>query len=128
MKEALEEWAASYFSYRKAVLKEPYEVEHRQGLRLRYKERIEEIFCCNKLVPQKGARGDIIVTLNSKENIERLFEHWREFCESGMRIYFVNPNLPNQKWAITPHIHDMVCEKSTLKRSLKSMAEQVPFV
>ena len=98
---------------------EPYDVVEKP-LHLKHKHRKEEVFCEEKL--SKPKKPGIVVTLNTRANLDFIIKHWKDFCIDGLKVYFVDLSGPNRKWVVTPAIHNRICEKSNLKKSLTSMS------
>ena len=68
-----------------------------------------------------------IITLNNNANVEFMINNWNEFHKFiSLSVYFINPFSKLDKvWVIVPHVHDKICESSSLSTGLKSMAEMV---
>lgn len=62
-----------------------------------------------------------VVCLNSKDNVHFLVKNW-DFLKAvqGLCFYFVNPKN-NTKWVLYPKTHDLVTEKSSLKKGLEAL-------
>lgn len=68
-----------------------------------------------------------IVTLSNEENIRAVHSVWDTLAASqNLLIIFANPfSSLEEKWALRPHLHNRVCDRSSLLQGLKAMAELV---
>lgn len=68
-----------------------------------------------------------IVLYNIQENVDSIINNWESLKDHKMlKLYFVNPfQLHDNKWIISPHIHDRISDESSLKRGLVSLFEGV---
>ena len=123
MSKRLREWAKHYFTFRKAFFNANYQIqESNEGLVLKHANHEERVVCVEQLGELNKIEGNVIVTINTDENIDYLAENWELFLIPDLRIIFVNLSLPNSKWIIVPFIHNKVCDKSNIKRSLKALS------
>jgi hypothetical protein len=70
----------------------------------------------------------IIITLNTKKNVNYLVDHFEEFAKNEtLRIIFANPNI-NETWQIHPFRHARLLKmmEANLKQSIMSLFEPVP--
>ncbi len=64
-----------------------------------------------------------IVTLNTRENIETLLEHWgRASKNPNLAFCFVNLETKSQ-WSVYPYTHNLIADPSKLRQGLFSLAE-----
>jgi hypothetical protein len=65
----------------------------------------------------------VIVTANTKENVEFLITNWAELAKyPHLSIYFVNPNSSlDTRWVIFPATHDKITERKALRKGLESL-------
>ncbi len=120
--ERLSQWAKDYFTYLKSAMGKAYEILEVNGrLELRHADYSEEIICMEKLKKPTKANHQIIITMNTKQNLSTLIKDWKSFCIPNLKLYFVNPSKPLLKLVLSPFVHDKVCEPKNLARSLKSM-------
>jgi len=65
----------------------------------------------------------IIVTTNTKENMEFVISHWAELVKyPHLAVYFVNPNSSlDTRWVIFPATHDKITERKTLRKGIESL-------
>jgi hypothetical protein len=75
-------------------------------------------------VPDKLDGKTLIVTLNTKKNMQFLIGNWPEFSRHAhLTIIFVNPEK-NEKWFIIPHTHSMIADPN-VELGIRSLAENV---
>lgn len=68
----------------------------------------------------------VIVTMNTKDNLNILITAWQKLLVPKLSIVFVNPDSVGEKqWTVYPAVHDRVTEKESLRRGLESMAAMV---
>jgi len=65
----------------------------------------------------------VLVTTNTKENMEFLISHWDEAVQfPHLSIYFVNPNSSlDKRWVIFPATHDRITERNALRKGIESL-------
>ncbi len=96
--------------------------------RVQYKDRSFSVFGMHPLNLQKD-RGATIVCFNTSENFKFLVDNWQEFVEEKIIMIFINPKSKiDDKWTVSCHTHNLVCDKSNLKQGLKSMSEAVDLL
>jgi hypothetical protein len=78
---------------------------------------------------EKVGQGHIsVICLNKKPNIDFLAKNWDKLISNPTLCFiFANPDI-NQRWIIIPKTHDLVTERSALKRGLKSLFDSVEEV
>ena len=69
----------------------------------------------------------LVVTLSNEENIQSVYRMWDTLAASqNLLIIFANPfSSLEDKWMLMPHLHNRVCDRSSLLQGLKAMAELV---
>lgn len=72
------------------------------------------------------AQYDIIVCLNTEENVHVLVQHWKEFVRNNPLIVFAHPSS-NDKWLLKPAMHARVADDESLEQGLLSMAGAISF-
>ena len=79
------------------------------------------------LLVADAKKSVVIVTLSNEDNFKATQARWRELCVSPhVLMVFVNPkSFGDDKWILKPHLHDKVCDRSSLIRGLRGMAELV---
>ena len=66
-----------------------------------------------------------IVCLNKLENLNFMIKVWEKLIPNKtLSFVFVNAK-ENQKWAVTPYIHDKISDKNSLKAGLRSLFESI---
>jgi hypothetical protein len=65
----------------------------------------------------------VLVTANTRANLEFLVTHWAEFvAHTHLSVYFVNPNSAlDKRWVIFPATHDSITERKALRKGLESL-------
>ena len=117
----LKEWASTYYKFRKSFGK--FKLIEGKTLILEYKDKKEEVICNKDLSKVKLKPNEITVTNNSLKNQEFLIKNWTKFLIEDLRIIFVNLET-NFKWMIHPYIHDRVCEKKHIEKSIFSISNE----
>lgn len=69
----------------------------------------------------------VIVTANTKENVEFLIANWDVLVKQPhLCIYFVNPNSATDKrWIIFPATHERITERKALRKGIESLFSTV---
>jgi hypothetical protein len=68
----------------------------------------------------------LVVTRNTKENLEFVIKHWTKLAENPrLKMIFVNVGR-DEKWILVPQSHARVAEPESLQLGLQAMFEQVP--
>ncbi len=133
-------WTVDFVKNNDAISKKIEKIERGKGgfdLHVKYKDK-EQYFI---ILPKIEGIGAImekinidayfsIVTLNSKENLDAVLKDWKCLCGfKFLSIIFINPfSEDDKKWAISPYIHDRVCDESSLGLGLKAMFETVDAI
>ena len=68
-----------------------------------------------------------VITLNNLSNIDFVVRNWKKLTDFRyLSIYFINPfsNL-DKAWTLFPHVHEKICDKTSLEKGLKSMSEMI---
>ncbi|MBW2975913.1 hypothetical protein KY347_00545 [Candidatus Woesearchaeota archaeon] len=131
----LAEWGIRFLENKDAVKKEITGIEKNNGecdFVVHYKEKARHFIVMPLLEANifNRIRADEyvgIITLNNEANIKFAASEWKRLSSlEFLIVYFVNPFSGSGKvWAISPHIHDKICDKSSLELGLNSMAEMV---
>ncbi|HLD87478.1 MAG TPA: hypothetical protein VJB12_05445 [Candidatus Nanoarchaeia archaeon] len=133
---AIQDWIFSFLKSRDAFFRKIATIDSKEdGIHIRYKDgkeqkaialpdfsRAQEIL--------RGVREDqpfMIVALNNRKNREALASLWRFFASfKGLTLYFINPySAQEKKWVIMPHVHNKVCDQSSLMQGFASLSELV---
>ena len=130
----LVEWSIRFLQNKDSIRKEIINIEKNQqnAFAIHYKDKIKYFFIAAIL--DNGVFNNLnmdsfigIFTLNNPSNIRFVVTEWKKLKEfKFLSIFFINPLSSTEKvWAISPYIHDRICDKSSLELGLKSMAEMV---
>mgnify|MGYP001606786807 CR=1 FL=1 len=85
----------------------------------------ETIVKIKSLEKEHNANKVTLVVYNNKSNFELLVTHWEELVSMPtLIVVFSNPKT-NDKWMISPHVHNKIADSGSLKQGLKSMFETV---
>ena len=108
----LREWTQHYIKFQDCMKKQirtltetesGFIVEEKKGKK---KYIVQEVLALDPSMKDKT----FVVTLNTKENIAHLKQHWDEVASNQqLTIYFVNPNT-NEKWHVQPYFHSKITE------------------
>jgi hypothetical protein len=79
------------------------------------------------LAPFRYEQHIAIVTLNNRQNRQKLTELWNFLVQFKLlTIYFVNPfSNGEKKWVLMPHMHAKVCDDASLTTGFNSLSELV---
>lgn len=124
---SMKEWAISYFKHRDLFERKIAKIEEESGmLVINNKDGTKKQCVVQQEVSCVDA--DIIVTANTKQNLDYLLAHWDKFvAKEGQKIIFANPKT-NEKWIIVPSNHARVAEKESLRAGLETMFSEVTEV
>jgi hypothetical protein len=134
MDQFLIKWTIRFLENRDSIRKEIVKIENSEnGFLVERRDKPVQKFIVEKKLSSDLFSGlklnehFCVVTLNNAKNIKFVAEHWNRLAGSNfLKIYFINPFSSMDKvWIINPHIHDKICDKSSLLVGLKSMAESV---
>ena len=123
----LYEWTKHFIKYKDVIsrrikttkfLDTTIHIEEKTGIKkiyLVYENLEEGIKASSKLKDEKG----IIVTLNTKTNVDVLRDNWKEILkkDQDITILFAHPGT-NEKWMIHPETHAKINEERKLNESL----------
>ena len=127
-------WCIRFLQNKDSLRKEIISIEKNQqnAFIIHYKDKVKYFFIAtilnNDIFNNLNMDGFIgIFTLNNPSNIRFVVTEWKKLTEfKFLSIFFINPISTAEKaWAISPYIHDRICDKSSLELGLKSMAEMV---
>jgi len=66
-----------------------------------------------------------LVLYNNKVNLDSLLKYWKTLSErTNLTIIFANPRA-NEKWVISPNVHNKIADPETLEQGIKTMFEGV---
>jgi len=71
-----------------------------------------------------------VFTLNNGPNTKFIIDNWKKLIGfSSLSLFFANPfSTLDKVWIINPYIHDKICDVSSLRTGLKSMASMVEII
>src|SRR3989338_310497 len=128
------DWCIRFLQNKDSIRKEIINIEKTQqnAFAIHYKDKAKYFFIAailnNDVFNNLKTDSFIgIFTLNNPLNIRFIVTEWKKLIEfKFLSIFFINPfSAADKVWAISPYIHDKVCDKSSLELGLKSMAEMV---
>lgn len=122
----LTEWLKIYLKHRDAFTKNIVEIRKEgDGLVCVYKDKTV-LASASEMLEVPSDATSLVATLQRKENIDFLLDHWKEFVRNeNLTILFVNPER-NEKWIVKPALHDRIAGEE-LHAGIYSMAESVTF-
>ncbi|MBU0758096.1 MAG: hypothetical protein KKF44_08560 [Nanoarchaeota archaeon] len=128
----LNEWAILYLRHRDSFKKNIIEIlDEKNRLIIKYKDRTEECMIYPELDQLNIEKKDspvLIITLNKRKNADHLIKNWKLFSNfEKLKIIFINPDK-NVFWIISPHIHNKICDDSSLSLGIISMHESVETI
>lgn len=133
-KEQLKNWIITYFKSKDAHTKHITQIKEDAGMAdlLVEGQKPKAVFIQPELkeIPPSLGRHTVLVTLNTRENLQFVLKNWQELCKNQhLSIYFVNPqSKQEQKWVVFPATHDKITERKTLKKGLESLFATVETV
>ena len=129
------DWAIRFLENKDTIRKEIINIEKNENnsdFIIHYKDKVMYFIIKPILEGNIFSRINVndsygIFTLNNAANVRFVVTEWRNLVEfKFLRIYFINPfSSADKVWAISPYIHDRICDKASLELGLKSMAEMV---
>lgn len=133
----LVDWTINFIKNKDAVSKKIENIENGKDgfdLYVKYKDReqyfiiVPNIDDIDAIIQKINNNSYVsIVTLNSRENFDVLLKNWSMLINfKFLNIIFINPfSELDKKWVISPHVHNKICDESSLKNGLKTMFEMV---
>ena len=136
------DWTINFIKNKDIIAKKIVQIENGKDgfdLYVKYKDReqyfiidpkivnIDDIIKKMNNIAQSNIVHFSIVVLNSKENLNIILKNWNKMIDfKFLNIIFANPfSELDKKWIISPHIHNKICDASSLENGLKSMFEMV---
>jgi hypothetical protein len=124
----LREWMVLYVKHKDLLARKLQSVEEKKDcVVFHFKDHDLVAYAQDRLSLLSAEGRTLIVTLNTKENIDFMIHHFADFSKhSGITVIFANPEL-NEKWIIVPHTHSRIVD-GDIKQGINTMAESVPLV
>jgi hypothetical protein len=128
----LKEWTVKYLKHRDIMLRTIVKIDEKpESLAVEFKDKDQ--FFLIRTVLDEDVINEIndkqisIITLNSKENFDFLIDKWKKLVKfQDLTLFFVNPfSELEEKWFISPYVHNKICDDDSLKQGLKSMFDTV---
>jgi len=121
------EWTEQYIRFKDAMKKNIKEIRtEKNKLIIKEKNEEKEYLIEEKLdktIENLKEKKQIIVCLNTKENLNTLINKWDEVKnKKKLTIIFVQLET-NDKWLIQPHTHDKISEN--ISEGLKTLYESI---
>ncbi len=131
----LREWMLQFLRNRDAFFRKIAEIKEQAIPVVRYKDGIEQRILIlpdfsKAAAALSGAKEDehlIISTLSNKKNKESLRAQWNALVPyKFLTLYFINPHSSSEKkWVLMPHVHQKVCDQTSLMHGFNSLSEMV---
>jgi hypothetical protein len=130
----LTDWITHFLKNRNMIFKsiESMEPHPEYELHVRHKTKDQYVLAAGtftaevlkRLTPEKHL---LLVGFHTESNLQFIVENWKRLAElPNLTIYTVNPlSEPDKKWVICPHVHQRICDSSSLKTGLRAMFETV---
>ncbi|MFP4423784.1 MAG: hypothetical protein ACLFP2_00980 [Candidatus Woesearchaeota archaeon] len=124
------QWAKEYFRNKDIIYKKILEInESKNHLDIAYNDKTIKVYGFESLEEIAKVAGEhvSVVVFNTEDNLKILQSLWKELTKHrNLFIYFINPaSVRDQKWIISPYVHDKIADKKTLKTGLKAMFDSV---
>lgn len=124
------EWTVAYIKYKDSVQRKVLSVEPNEGngtVIVKNKDGSElKYLCFDSLLKIKAGdlKDERVSCLNLKENVDWLISNWDILKDKKCIFLFVNLKK-SENWAINPHMHNSITDKSALKPGLKALYESI---
>lgn len=102
--------------------------ESERGLLVQEQAVKREVCIAPSLTPEAlKLQCDVIVTLNTRENLDFIISSWASLSASELLIIYVaNPySLTEKYWAIRPFVHERITERRALRKGLEALFSTV---
>lgn len=131
----LNEWAQHYAKNKDVILRQIVEISPKEEeILVKHKNKEEHYLILPDLNELKKTLNDrkhtdaiTIVTVNNHGNLKKAVQEWNHLLNfKQLKIIFVNPFAKDdKKWLVSPFVHNSICDKSSIEKGLKSIAEPV---
>jgi hypothetical protein len=124
------EWTVAYIKYKDSVQKKIEKIDTDTGkgkVFVKNKDGSEANYVSVNLLNElnvKDLKDEKIACLNKKENVDWLISNWDVLKDKKCIFFFVNLKK-SENWAINPHMHHSITDKSALKPGLKALFESI---
>jgi S-adenosylhomocysteine hydrolase len=125
----IREWLVLYVKHKDIVKRSLVKVEDgKDHVTFTFKDGVVLGYAMEHLEAPKQIKGRaIIACLHTKQNIDFLIAHWKDFAaHAELTVILANPEK-NEKIIIHTQTHDSVSE-GNVELGIRTMAESVPFV
>lgn len=125
----IREWLVLYVKHKDIVKRSLVKVEEsKEHVIFTFKDGVMSGYPLEQLEVPKGLKGKaIIACLHTRDNVDFLIRHWKEFAaHAELTVILANP-VKNEKIIIHTQTHDSVSE-GNVELGIRTMAESVPFV
>ncbi|PIY60310.1 hypothetical protein COY95_02435 [Candidatus Woesearchaeota archaeon CG_4_10_14_0_8_um_filter_47_5] len=98
-------------------------------IKVSYPDKVEEYFVFESLeiLSDVGpglehAAFPVLVTYNSKKNIDELLNHWKFLASlKNLKVIFFNPDSEEKHWSLYPATHDKITTPESRKKGIMSL-------
>lgn len=124
------EWTLAFIKYKDSVQRKIQDIipDNSKGIvHVKNKDGSEGKYICTNLLSHlaaKDLKDERVACLNKKENVDWLISNWDTLKDKKCIFFFVNLKK-SENWAINPHMHHCVTDKSALKPGLKALYESI---
>jgi hypothetical protein len=128
---SLLDWTVAYIKYKDSVQKRIKTLDansDKQTVKVINKDDSTATYICSpilKILNTDSLKDEKVVCLNKKENVDWLISKWDIVKDKKCIFLFVNTKR-SENWAINPHMHHNITDKSALKPGLKALFESIP--
>lgn len=124
----LAEWTTLYIKHKDVIAKKIVDIKPQKDYTLfTYKDGPVKVYALEKLEVPKIDSKAVITSLQTKENIDFLIKHWKDFAShQGLTMVFVNLKT-QEKWLIHPHTHSQISE-AKFELGVRSLADSVTYM
>jgi hypothetical protein len=123
----LKEWAINYVKNRASSLEGILATEQGNSIIMKRKEGSNTYLVQPTFDIKAAKEGITIVALSNNGNIDAITKNWDALSRlKGMKIILANPfSTQEERWTLSPEIHNRICDRKSLKLGLRAMAELV---
>jgi hypothetical protein len=124
------DWALAYVRYKDSIQRKISEIKEDKvngKLHISFKDGSKGTYLCKNVLSDINASSltdEKVVCLNKKENLNWLISNWDTLKDKKSIFLFANTKK-SENWAINPHMHHSVTDKSALKPGLKVLFESI---